>query len=209
MAARSAANWRNPSKWNRQAFESGVSYRVFCASLADVFDNQVPKIWRRELWDEIGRTPCLDWLLLTKRPQNIHKMLPAYWGDGWPNVWLGTTAENQDELERRVERLLCIPARVHFVSCEPLLGPLDFMMDTEIGPLSFLKRHNIMNDEPTNRLDWVIVGGESGPKARYMEPAWAASIRDQCKEAGIAFFLKQMTKKAPIPEDLMVREFPR
>lgn len=179
-----ARYWQQPIKWNRQAEAVGVRRRVFCASLADVFDNQVPDEWRSDLWALIAMTPSLDWLLLTKRPQNIAKMAPK----NWPNIWLGCTTENQEEADRRIPHLLSVPARVHFLSCEPLLGPVD------------LRAPNI---------DWVIVGGESGPRARDMSADWARFLRDQCRSAGVAFFMKQMTRKAPIPDDLMVREFPQ
>jgi protein gp37 len=112
-----AANWREPLKWNRAAAAAGERHRVFCASLADVFDNQVPAQWREDLWGLIRETPSLDWLLLTKRPQNIAGMLPAQfdegdrWPERWPNVWLGTTVENQDEADRRIPHLLAVPAR--------------------------------------------------------------------------------------------------
>ncbi|MGJ4855563.1 phage Gp37/Gp68 family protein [Labrys sp. La1] len=120
------ANWRQPLKWNRQAEAKGVRYRVFCASLADVFDNQVPEIWRSDLFELIEETPALDWLLLTKRPQNIAKMIWPKWDGGLPrNIWLGTTVENQTEAERRIPHLLAVPAAVYFLSCEPLLGPID------------------------------------------------------------------------------------
>ncbi|MBL9047855.1 MAG: DUF5131 family protein, partial [Tabrizicola sp.] len=128
----STANWQKPLAWNRKAAEEGRRYRVFCASLADVFDNHgsITSGWRGDLWHLIARTPHLDWLLLTKRPQNIAKMLPdgygaPAWGDGWPNVWLGTTVENQVEADRRIPHLLATPARVRFLSCEPLLGPVN------------------------------------------------------------------------------------
>lgn len=152
----SGSNWQLPIKWNRRAqimhhaWAEGIHLhggdealciangfikprrpKVFCASLADVFDNQVPERWRWDLWHRINQTPYLDWLLLTKRPQNIAKMLPTEeigapaWGEGWPNVWLGTTAENQTEADRRIPHLLAVPAAVHFLSAEPLLGPLE------------------------------------------------------------------------------------
>lgn len=189
----SEANWRGPIKWNRDAERDGVRKRVFCASLADVFDNQVPTEWRDDLWGLIEQTRSLDWLLLTKRPQNIKKMLPRQWQGGWPNVWLGTTAESQDELAKRRGALLSVPAAVHFLSCEPLLERVWLpALDSYWFP-----------------LDWVICGGESGGGAREMDPKWARSLRDECAEMGIAFFMKQMTKKAPIPDDLLVRQFPR
>ena len=122
-----ADNWRKPLRWNRMAQMAGVRHRVFCASLADVFDNQVPEEWRADLWDLIQHTEHLDWLLLTKRPQNIARMLPqpaTGWqnpGWPWPNVWLSTTVENQAEADRRIPQLLAVPAARHFLSCEPLL----------------------------------------------------------------------------------------
>lgn len=188
-------NWQKPIKWNVKAVMLGVRPRVFCASLADVFDNQVPTRWRDDLWHLIDQTPNLDWLLLTKRPQNIRKMLPdprtgvRSWGDGWSNVWLGTTCGSQDEYDRNWPILSDIPATIRFISYEPALGPL---------------RLHFTDPQP----HWLICGGESGHSARYMEPAWAERIRDDCRAEGVSFFMKQMTKKAPIPPHLMVREFP-
>ena len=184
------ANWRQPLKWNKSAERAGVRARVFCASLADVFDNQVPQDWRDDLFDLIGKTMHLDWLLLTKRPQNIAKMLPHRFP--MHNVWLGTTVENQDEMAKRRGYLLGVPAAVHFLSCEPLL---------ERVWLPAL-------DSYWHSLDWVICGGESGGSARMMDERWARSLRDECVEMGIAFFMKQMTSKKPIPADLLVRQFP-
>jgi len=197
------ANWRQPLKWNREAERGGVRRKVFCASLADVFDNQVPLHWRDDLWCLICKTPWLDWLLLTKRPQNIAKMLPP--GDlwqpwPWPNVWLGCTAENQEEADRRIPHLLAVPAAVRFLSCEPLLGPVS------------LRRWFTASDDDhcwqPGGISWVIVGGESGPNRRPMDLAWARSIRDQCAAVDVAFFGKQLDKKTPLPADLMVRQFP-
>jgi protein gp37 len=120
------ATWENPHAWNRKAKRLGRRYRVFCASMADVFENR-PELEasRARLWQTIRDTPRLDWLLLTKRPQMIQRYLPADWGDGWPNVRLGTTVENQAEADRRIPHLLAVPAAVRFLSCEPLLGPMD------------------------------------------------------------------------------------
>lgn len=176
----SASNWKQPIKWNRQAEDAKRRARVFCSSLADVFDNQVPKEWRDDLWTLIADTPYLDWLLLTKRPQNIAKMLPdpatgvKPWGDGWPNVWLGTTAEDESEYVRRWNALARIPAGVRFISYEPVLGPIASL---RLGELPV--------------PDWLICGGESGRGARPMHPDWARSIRDQCAAAGVPFFFKQ------------------
>jgi protein gp37 len=211
----SAANWRKPIKWDAEAKASGVRAKVFCASLADVFDNDrsITSDWRGDLWNLISRTTNLDWLLLTKRPQNIKKMLPEEygapeWGAGWPNVWLGTTAENQEEADRRIPHLLAIPAAVRFVSAEPLLGPIDF---TNINTMMFHGAEIV--DALTGSakdtfgiqmypfpafINQIIIGGESGPNARPMHPDWARSIRDQCKAAGTAYFFKQYGSWLPI-----------
>jgi protein gp37 len=186
----SAANWKLPLRWAKAA--NGTRPRVFCASLADVFDNQAPQEWRNDLFDLIAETPELDWLLLTKRPENAMKMLPRGWATGtyWLNVWLGTTAENQEQADRRGRILREIPAAVRFLSCEPLLSDIAFETETLMA------------------LDWIIVGGESGHGARMMQEWWAADIRKQCEAAGVYFFMKQMTNKKPIPPHLLLREFP-
>jgi protein gp37 len=152
-----------------------------------VFDNRAPDGARDDLWQLIRATPQLDWLLLTKRPENIAKMLPADWSSGWSNVWLGTTCEDQAHFDRRWPILRAVPAAVRFISYEPALGPLS------IG---------------SARPSWIICGGESGAGARYMESAWARALRDECAAAGVPFFFKQMTGKKTIPDDLLVRQFP-
>ncbi len=177
----SDANWQQPLAWNRKAAEAGERHRVFCASLADVFDNAVdkyvdddgvPSEWRACLFTLIAQTPHLDWLLLTKRPENIEDRLPGSWDDGWPNVWLGISAEDQDRYDHRWPILADIPAVVRFVSYEPALGPLS-MMNCDTFP------------------DWMIWGGESGPGARPMAPAWASEITVECLQMGIPVFGKQ------------------
>lgn len=210
----SAANWRKPLAWNRAAEKAGKRARVFCASLADVFDNHasIRPVWRRDLWALIRATPNLDWMLLTKRPGNIKNMLPHVysgpeWGDGWPNVWLGTTAENQTEADRRISHLLAVPAAVRFLSCEPLLGPVDLTtiwlrrdgqrmtkLSNSLGDYVQPLRGNF-RDSP--KIHWIICGGESGPNARPMHPDWARSLRDQCEAAGVAFFFKQWGEWEP------------
>ena len=202
----SQANWAKPIKWNREAAASGIRPRVFCASLADVFDNAVDPAWREDLWRLIAATPNLDWLLLTKRPSNIGKMLPtfAHWGNGWPNVWLGCTVVNQGEADRDIPKLLQIPAAVRFLSIEPMLGPIDLtwaFADARTGCCHVCGfRTNTLNGKCPNDgsaifddigIDWVIVGGESGPHARPMHPDWARSLRDQCAAAGVPFLFKQ------------------
>lgn len=191
------STWVQPLKWNREAAKNGTRPRVFCASLADVFDNSVyvQPTWREDLWRLIRETQNLDWLLLTKRPQNIAKMLPPDWGDGYPNVWLGTTVENQTEADRRIPHLLSIPAVIHFLSCEPLLGPVSLRW-LSAWPSEKIPALNPMGKstdhlDGARRLDWVITGGESGPRFRHADPNWFRQLRDQCQEAGVAFLFKQ------------------
>ncbi len=180
------ANWSKPIKWNRQAETEGIRRRVFCASLADVFDAEVDPMWRENLFNLIDITPALDWLLLTKRPK-----VAAEYFDGDvvpPNVWVGTTVENQKMADTRIPHLMSINAQVRFLSMEPLLEPVEL----KVGILP----------------DWIIVGGESGANARPMNADWARRLRDLCAHFDVPFFFKQMTKKAEIPADLMVRAFP-
>jgi protein gp37 len=196
----SEAYWRQPIKWNKQAAAEGVRYRVFCASLADVFDNQVPPEWRADLFKLIEATPSLDWLLLTKRPENIAKLLPPPPVEGWPwpNVWFGTTAEDQEHFDHRWPILKEIPAWVRFISYEPAIGPLRLWKGFDAATADSIKG-----------LDWLICGGESGPRHRPMDRGWAEDVRRDCARAGVAFFFKQMAGKAPIPPELLVREFPK
>src|SRR5258708_15937903 len=186
----SAAYWKQPLRWNKEAAMAGERHRVFCASMADVFDEAVPNEWRMELWELIAKTENLDWLLLTKRPKNALGMLHHF----WDNVWVGTSVEDQATANERIPILLQIPVRVLFLSCEPLLGPLDLF------PV---------------KVDWVIVGGESGPKHRPMRTIWAAAIIQQCTFAHVPVFTKPLggspDKRGDInefPEYLRIREFP-
>lgn len=172
--------WRGPLGWNSQASDFyrkfGRRRRVFCASLADVFDNQADAEWRADLFDLIRKCDQIDWQLLTKRPQNIKKMLPRDWGEGYPNVWLGTTAEDADSYQQRVGHLLALPAVVRFVSYEPALGPLGSI--------------KIEGETP----DWIIIGGESGVRtdlARPTRPEWARNVLAECLRHDVASFLKQ------------------
>lgn len=171
-------HWADPLKWNRAAWAEGQRRRVFCASMADVFeDRRDLDEPRARLWPLIEATPWLDWLLLTKRPETVRRLAP--WGDTWPaNVWLGTTVENQRYAEERIPLMLDIPAAVRFVSCEPLLCALD------LTPW-------LLKPGADRGINWVIAGGESGPKSRPMNPAWAESLRDQCLAAEVPFHFKQ------------------
>jgi protein gp37 len=202
-------NWRKPFAWNRKASREGVRYRVFCASLADVFEaNDQLVDWRLSLFGMIQETPNLDWLLLTKRPENVNDMVPAHWRNvnHWPaNVWIGTSVENQEQADKRIPVLLDVPARVRFLSCEPLLGPVDLSgrtvdgvwIDPEYAALDY-NLGDIVRDEGWP-IHWVIVGGESGIGARPMNPTWVRSLRDQCVAAGVPFLFKQWGQYAPQP----------
>lgn len=174
-------HWREPVKWNAAAAKAGKVARVFCASMADVFEDR-PDLEdaRGRLFGLIEATRMLEWLLLTKRPENIRAMLPSDWLKHPPrNIRLGATAENQEWANRRLDALgSACPDTSLFVSVEPLLGPMDL--------------------EPWARvLDWVIVGGESGAYARPMRAEWVRDIRDFCQRNGQAFFFKQWGGRTP------------
>lgn len=204
----SVKNWNLPLKWDREAERLGVRYRVFCASLADVFDNH-PSIlpdWRSDLFRLIQATPNLDWLLLTKRPGNIEKYLPAFMRP-YPNLWLGCTVVNQNEANRDIPKLLAVPAKVRFLSIEPLLGPIDLQEIAIPRPdlrasvmIDSLRGTGGLDDAAPGCIDWVIVGGESGPEARPMNPQWARDLRDQCAAAGVPFLFKQWGEWVSVSE---------
>lgn len=220
--------WKQPFKWDRDAAKAGERRRVFCASLADVFEDRPELVGpRMRLFSLIRQTPHLDWLLLTKRLNGpaFGYWLPSYFYDGaadydgqpWPppNVWLGVSVEDQRRGVERIPRLLTTPAAVHFLSVEPLLGPVDLTslavdeeLCAECGHQPLVNALHI----PTvrcpccvegaeslawHRIDWVIVGGESGPGARPMHPDWARSLRAQCIAADTAFFFKQWGEWLP------------
>lgn len=192
----SEAMWREPLKWNRKAEEAGERHRVFCASLADVFEDR-PELMapRYRLFDLIQRTPRLDWLLLTKRPENVKPLWPwSLWNV--PNIWLGVSVEDQARADERIRLLIQLPIVVRFLSVEPLLGPVD-LEEVPVGMCGPL-RPGAATDAGS-RIDWVIVGGESGPGARPMHPEWPRSIRDQCQAAGVPFFFKQWGEWGPKP----------
>lgn len=209
----SEANWRQPIKWNAEAARTGEFWPVFCSSLADVFDNEVPPEWRADLFLLMERTPNLTWLVLTKRIGNAGGMLPALWhekngGRMPPNVWIGATIVNQEEADRDIPKLLAVPAAKRFVSYEPALGPVDW---TDIR-VSTGEQWNALDrveaaDAATEglcsgTLDWIIIGGESdqpGMRARPFDVEWARSTIAQCKAAGVACFVKQLgSNPAPL-----------
>lgn len=226
----SASNWQQPIKWNAEAERLGDRQRVFCASLADVFDNAVDPKWRADLFRLIRSTPNLDWLLLTKRIGNAKAMIDdARDADAkgpiwpWPNVWIGATIVNQEEAERDIPKLLAVPAAKRFLSMEPLLGPVDLTVYhdwlgrseggmwcpdcPEYGVGIDPKEHRQCLGEVEgvsgyDGIDWVIVGGESGPGARPMHPEWARNLRDQCEAAGVPFLFKQWGEWLPGQNDM-------
>lgn len=221
----SVSNWRKPLSWNANHAdffaEHGHRQRVFCASLADVFDNQVDQAWRRDLFALIAATPNIDWLLLTKRIGNAALMAQqALLANGivldhhYPmpsNVWIGATIVNQEEADRDISKLLKVSAAKRFLSMEPLLGPVNlrFPIVNTAPPPNISSMTNAQIDECASAMaraayhaqcltvDWVIVGGESGPGARPMHPDWARSLRNQCEAAGVPFLFKQWGEWAP------------
>lgn len=236
IITRSKTNFSEPLKWKEPAM-------VFTCSWSDWFIEQADE-WRPEAWEIIKRTPHLTYQILTKRPERIAGHLPSDWGKGYPNVWLGVSCENQEYADLRINHLLSVPAVIRFISAEPLLGPVDLTridyteyarqkfaelatkrkipgMTDDIQPNSmFINCLSGQWDDGWDsgsdgeRIDWVIVGGESGPDRRPFEQEWAETIRDQCKKAGVAFFMKQMSALTPklgaaaIPPELLIQEFP-
>jgi len=201
------ANWAKPVKWNTEAKESGKQRKVFCASMADVFDNRVPVSWRVDLFKVIKATPHLIWIILTKRIGNVPKMLPEDWGDGYPNVWLLITTVNQEEADRDIPKLMGINAVVRGLSIEPQLEEINL---TDIPMVTEGVRHRLntlsgngfwWDDDHETRLklgpamhrppiEWVICGAESGHGARPFNENWPRTLSNQC--AGrTAFFYKQ------------------
>lgn len=202
----SKANWALPKRWDKKAAADQAAWtiglaahhgdeamalsagyakptppKVFCASLADVFDNEVPTEWRIDLFQLIEATPHLEWLLLTKRVGNVRSMVPPSWllPGGWPtHVRLGATICDQTEADRDIPKLLKFDCP-NFLSIEPLLGPIDLS--------KFLPE-----------LDWVIVGGESKSQARPMHPDWPRSLREQCQAANVPFMFKQWGEWRPM-----------
>ena len=212
---RRTKDWSGPRRWNKRARASGIRERVFTNSMADFFEDH-PSLgpWRSEAWDLIRECDWLDWQILTKRPENIAEMLPGDWGAGWPNVWLGTSIENQD-YDWRATKLIEVPAVVRFLSFEPLLGPIDLAYSCFNGADSLGSMPGI---------HWAIIGGESGKGARACAVQWIRDLIAQCRAASVACFVKQlgafpMNVRARLndkkggnmsewPEDLRIRQFP-
>lgn len=242
----SAANWKKPIRWNNSGLwcegcggQKGIvghehkfrRPRVFCASLSDWLDDEVPIEWLADLLKLIHDTPNLDWLLLTKRPENWHERLRGamnHWSnhdaknqtwmfeDAWSwasrwlnstppaNVWIGTTVEDQQRADERIPEVLKIPARVRFLSCEPLLSAVDLSTWLHCPSCGYTRKdcseqldHHLCKGPGPAGIHQVIAGGESGPKARPMHPQWARSLRDQCADASVPFFFKQWGEWLP------------
>jgi len=212
------ATFNKPMTWKDPAM-------VFVCSWSDFFIEEADA-WRDVAWEIIRSSPQLIFQILTKRPERIIEHLPFCWGDGYPNVWMGVTAENQEMADLRIPLLLEVPAAVRFVSAEPLLGPINFWkfatreetfgsMYDHRGTYPFYQVIGMHGSVKYHEgIDWIIVGGESGSSCRDMNPEWARSIKTQCvDEAGVPFFMKQMSgntkaEREAIPEDLIIREFP-
>ncbi len=191
-------HWNEPLRWNRDAEGRGVQELVFCASMADVMDDEAPEGQRERLWALIDRTPYLIWQLLTKRPQRYERYLPSAFRHR--NVWLGTTTENQENYDLRwpiLYRVSIVMCLTSFVSYEPAIGPVR------------------LRGKFSNAPDWLIFGGESGGGRRPMEREWADDVLGDCEEMGCKFFMKQFGAQTPtagkelVPADLLIHEFPR
>lgn len=208
----SEANWKKPFAWDRKAAKTGTRPKVFCSSLADIFDDEVEPQWQRDAFEIMEATPHLDWLLLTKRPELVHTTIPEHWWKGmWPaNVWLGVTVENQKQADLRIPILLENPAPVRFLSCEPLLGPINLRLNTQGVPCTkdghpIMTLRDEMHGEKSAGIDWLICGGESGraKNVRPMHPMWVYDLRNQCELCNptIPFFFKQWGEFKPIYTD--------
>lgn len=248
----SESNWKQPLKWNREATKALFDWasdkpfaerdpntkprrpRVFCASMSDWLDDEVPIEWLADLLKLIHDTPNLDWQLLTKRPENWNgrmemATLDHYartgdygvnkWLHDWrtglrpaENVWIGTSVENQEYADKRIPELLKIPAKVRFISAEPLLGPVDIWSVSDRWQSEGWEVAGWTRENPF-LFHWIISGGESGKGHRPMQIEWMRSLHDQCRVAGVAWFCKQDSGPKPgmrgrIQDDLWAQEFP-
>ncbi len=187
---RTKGPWRDVLKWDAAAKAEGIRRKVFCQSMSDFFEDHPQLVdWRNEAIEILEQLEWLDVQLLTKRPENIGGMVPVWWTKvQWPaHIWVGTSVENQAAADERIPYLLEIPAKVRFLSCEPLLGPIDFRKVPGFNRIGL----NLSGW-------WCIVGGESGHNARPMHPDWARSLHQQCSSAGVAFHFKQWGEWHPV-----------
>ena len=203
--------WTLPILWNKKAEAEGKMLKVFCGSMCDVMDDEAPEGQRERLWELIDATPSLLWLLLTKRPQRYAANLPRT-GFARGNVLLMCTVEKQEFYLPRVKALqaarldLQSSNAIHRNRCQHV--PTGISYEPALGPLS-------VRESPHLRPDWIIFGGETGHGRRTMEQQWAESIKEECREFGIAFFMKQMSAATPtaakalIPAHLLIQQHPR
>lgn len=195
------AVWKDILKWDAEAKADGVRRRVFVSSMSDFLEDH-PQVeqWRKDAIKIIENLESLDVLLLTKRPENAKRFLPNWYYEEWPShVWFGTTIENNKQTQRVMDALE-VPAKITFFSVEPML---------EYVKMNFPSFPNPKRDT------WVICGGESGAGCRPFDWDWARDLRDQCKRANVAFWMKQggghpnpRHELEDLPEDLRIRELP-
>lgn len=174
VVRRSKTTFNNPLKWTE-------GRKIFTCSWSDWFIEEADP-WRDEAWAIIKATPQHTYQILTKRIEEAKYCLPDDWGNGYPNVWLGVTIENE-ETRWRAETLCELPAALRWISWEPALGYVEFATYAKL-------------------IKWVIAGAESGPGARTMHTDWVRQVRDDCQKSGIAFFLKQMV----MPNGMLTKE---
>lgn len=216
----SPSTWKQPLAWNRQAEAAGVRRRVFCASLADVYDNEVDPAWRSDVFCVVRDTPYLDWLFLTKRIGNATRMLSQV-GDIPANLWQGITVGDQKEADRDIPKLHVVKQQFDlskaFLSVEPMLGPIRLgpehfyhecknwapfghppSMDMSTGMRECCRHCDFTGIGDDLAIDWVICGGESGSLARPMHPNWARNLRDDCIASSVPFLFKQWGEWLPL-----------
>lgn len=174
-AIASNAVWSEPFKWNRSAARIGVRPRVFCASMCDLLDQETPFLWRGLAWEVIKACDALDWLVLTKRHGSLDEVPTRPDGSAFDHVWLGVSVENRRAVRDRVPALLNTPAALRFLSVEPLIESVASELHEYI-----------------RYLDWIILGGESGPGARFCSASWFAPIIEECARHRVPVFVKQM-----------------
>lgn len=200
--------WQDLRKWDKEAGSDGVRRRVFVSSMSDFLENH-PQVadWRERAKALILDLKNIDVLLLTKRPENAPIFLSDWMKDFPPHVWMGTSVEDQKVADTRLGHLLVIPAPIHFLSVEPMLEKIDLDMDGRNYGRNFATY--------SEKVQWVIVGGESGPRCRPFQIEWARDLLKQCRETGAAFWMKQLGghpnkrhELEDLPEDLRVRELP-
>jgi len=188
--------------------------RIGVSFMGDLFHERVGSMFIRLVWETMEKCPQHTFLILTKRPERMHEDLRnnSLWNFGkmiLPNVWLGLSVSNQEDADKNIPLILRMPAALRYVSYEPGLGSIDVSEYLAVHKLGIAGLPDwTENTGEVSKLDWVIAGGESGPGARPLHPDWVRRLRDQCQAAGVPFFMKQMSGRAPIPEDLQVREFP-